>query len=428
MSSETEQPKVEFAAIIFWDFVNEADEDELLTDLKNLYGEEPEQYGGMTFGGGNWQAYVSGNDTNEIEDTEEFASVRTLVESNTRGVLDVTTFAVLSDEQIQMVLEEQERSGLRELRSIITEYLETLPTYVDHEDPNQCGLYYAEWAGGDLLSEPEDLTIEDIVERLRDEHETLYSFGFQVGGNLSLFDGNFFVAPTTTMSPFKGLAVIRRTQHPDSGPIDELITSPVWYSGISVLNRYYRLNRWADSRWGKLHEFDSDADDARDSLLSLSSSQKDVDEVLPVSEEIQNLQISYTEFRTRFDSEYQSFQDSFSERADEGTDMFGNPIDIPLPRPNEPEGVERSEDRTNSTIEYFEDASKDTLERMNDRYLQITEKIESLVSSVDGRTRLAATDENLELQDRVRKLTVILTGLTVILVILTVVLVVIEIT
>jgi Mg2+ and Co2+ transporter CorA len=63
---------------------------------------------------------------------------------------------------------------------------------------------------------------------------------------------------------------------------------------------------------------------------------------------------------------------------------------------------------------------------MNDRYTQVSEKIESLVSSIDSRTRLAATDENLTLQERVQKLTAILTALTVILVILTIVLVGIE--
>lgn len=426
MSSESEQREIGFAAIIFWDFVDEDGEDELLASLKRLYGEEPEQYGGVTLGGGNWRTRVVGNDTNHIEDAEEFASVRTLVESNTRGVFDVTTFAVLSDEQVQTVLNKKDRSGLRELRSTISEYLEMLPTYVDHDDPNHCGLYYAEWSEGDLLSDLEDATDESLVERLRSHHETLFSFGFQLGGNLSIYNRNFFVAPPASMAPFKGLAVIRRKQHPDSGPIDDLITSPTWYMGISGLNRYYRLNRWADSRWSRLNEFGSDADDARDSLLSLSSTQTDVDEVLPVSEEIQSLQIGYTEFRTRFDAEYQSFQDSFSERADEGTDTFGNPVDVPLPRPDGPDFVDRPEDRTNSVVEYFEDASEHSLEQTNDRYTQVSEKIESLVSSVDSRTRLAATDENLTLQERVQRLTAILTALTVILVILTIVLVGIE--
>jgi hypothetical protein len=218
------------------------------------------------------------------------------------------------------------------------------------------------------------------------------------------------------MDPFGGLAVIRRRAHPDSGPIDELITDPAWYVGISGLARYYRLNQWADSRWGRLAEFDSGVDDARESLSSLSSTQTDVDMVLPVTEEIQDLQIEYTEFKTRFNAEYQSIQDSFSERADGVTDTWGNPIDVPLPRPNEPDIVEQPDDRTNSLIEYFEDASQDTLEQMNDRFRQVTKKVDSLVSSIESRTRITATDENLRLQKRVRRLTVILVILTVILV------------
>ncbi len=426
MGSEPDQDTIGFAAIVFWDFVDEDVEDELLTSLSDIYGEEPEQYGGATFSGGSWRTRVAGNDTNDIEDSEEFASVRTLVESNTKGIFDVTTFAVLSDQQIQAVQNEDERSGLRELRRTIDEYLTELPTYVDHDGPNHCGLYYVEWGDGDLLGDVPEDTEQAIVEQLQSHHKSLYSFGFQTGGNLSLYNGEFLISPTATMNPFEGLGVVRREKHPNSVPSDELITRPDWYKGISRLNRYYRLNQWADRRWDRLHEFDRDSDDARESLLELSATKIDVDEVLPVSEDIQALQIEFTEFQTRFDAEYQSFQNNFSDRADEGTDQFGNPIDIPLPRPDEPDFVERPGDETNSVLEYFENASDHTLEQMDDRYTQVSEKIESLVSSVDSRTRLAATDENLALQERVRKLTVILTALTVILVFLTVVLVVLE--
>jgi len=424
MSDELEQSKIGFAAIIFWDFADESDEEELLASLCDIYGEAPQERGGVTLGGGGgWRRHIAGNGTNEIEAAEGFESVRTIVDSNTRGILDITTFAVLSEQQIQMVVEEEYRSGLEGLQSTISEYLQMLPTYVDHESANHCGLYYAEWAEGDLLPEVEDVSEEEIVKHLENEHETLSSFGFQVGGNLSLYNGKFFIAPTAIMGPFDGLAAIRRKQHPDSGPLEEVILDPPWYKSVSGLARYYRLKQWADSRWNRLNEFDSDADDARESLFSLSSSQVDVDEVLPVSEEVQGLQIEYTEFRTRFDVEYLSFQDSFENRADEGTDMFGNPIDIPLPRPDEPEELERSEDRTNSIIGYFEEASDHTLEQMDDRYTQATEKINTLISPVESRTRLAATDENLTLQGKVQKLTVILTALTGVLVILTIVLV-----
>ena len=416
MTDEPDQYEIGFAAIIFWDYVDESDEEELLKCLAELYGEEPDQYGGATFDGGGWRARIAGNNTNQIEDNEEFESVRTRVESGIRGILDVTTFAVLSEKQIRMVRDSERRRGIRELESNLSEYLKDLPSYVEHDKPDHCGLYYAEWNEGDLLSDLKDPTEEDIVEHLSDQSEALHPFGFQVGGNLSLYNENCFVSPTAIMDPFGGLAVIRRRAHPDSGPIDELITDPAWYVGISGLARYYRLNQWSDSRWGRLAEFGSDADDARESLSSLSSTQTDVDMVLPVSEEIQDLQIEYTEFKTRFNAEYQSVQDSFSERADDVTDTWGNPIDVPLPRPNEPDIVEQPDDRTNSLIEYFEDASQDTLEQMNDRFRQVTKKVDSLVSSIESRTRITATDENLRLQKRVRRLTVILVILTVILV------------
>lgn len=426
MADEPDQCEIGFAAIIFWDYVDEADEEELLRCLDELYGEEPEQYGGATFGGGSWQTRVAGNKANQIEEKEEFESVRTRVESNTRGILDVTTFAVLSEEQIRMVRNSESRSGIRGLESTISEYLSDLPSYVDHSKADHCGLYYSEWDDGDILADLTDPTGEDIAEHLSNQSEALHPFGFQVGGNLSIYNGNFFVCPTAIMDPFGGLAVIRRRRHSDSGPIDELIDDPAWYIGVSGLARYYRLNQWTDNRWRQLKEFDSDVGDARESLLSLSSTETDVDLVLPVSEEIQDLQIEYTEFKTRFNTEYQSIQDSFSERADEATDTWGNPIDVPLPRPNEPDIVEDPDEQTNSLIEYFEDASEDTLEQINDRFVQVTKKVDTLVSSIESRTRITATDENLRLQKRVRVLTAILVVLTVILVVLTLVLVAVE--
>lgn len=430
MGNTSSQSKIGFAAIIFWDFVDESDEEELLATLSEIYGEDVDEYSGPYMGGGGgWYHRVAGNQANEIEATQQFASVRTLVESDTKGILDVTTFAILSEEQIEMVLNSDERSGLRQLQSTVEDYLEKLPSLVDHEQPGHSGVYYAEWSGqSDLLPEADDFDIDEIMNRLGEVYPILYSFGFQTGGNLSLVKGNIFISPTVTIQPYDGLAAIRKDSHPQSEPIDDLITPPPWYSEVSGIKRYYRLHTWANFRWRKLQNFDSEINDARDALSSLSSSQMDVEEVLSVSEQIQALQSDYTEFQTRYNAEYQEFLDDFSERADEQTDSFGVPYDIPLPRPNEPESVERSDDRTNSIIEYFEESSEHTFEQVSQLYTRITQNIESLVSSIESRTRLVATDENLTLQKRVARLTTVLTWLTVILVVLTVVLVAIELT
>ena len=427
MPGNTNTSDIGFAAIIFWDFVFESDDDELLKSLANLYGEKPEEYSGPYIGGGRWYHKVAGNETNEIEDSENFASVRTLVESNTMGVLDVTTFAVLSEEQIEHVLTSDDRSGLQDLQETISVYVEQIPTLNNHGQTGHKGVYYAEWDGEpSLIPDFGELDKTDIMDRLGEGNSPLFSFGFQIGGNLSLVEGNIFVSPTSVMDPYDGLAAIRKDLHPQSEPVDDLITPPPWYAEVSGLKRYYRLKVWADSRWRRLHEFDDQTDEARETFSTLSSTDTDVQEILSVSEQIQDLQAEFTEFRTRYDAEFQSLQDQFRKRADEQTSTFETPYDIALPRPEKPEYVDRSGDQTNSIIEYFEDSSEEAFEQVDSLYDRITEKTDSLVSSVASRTQLAATDENLALQNKISTLTQRLTFLTLILILLTVVLISVE--
>lgn len=428
MENELNPAQIDFAAIIFWDFVDESDEDELLTTLSQMYGEDVDEFGGPTMGGGSWYHRVAGNQTNEIEATEQFTSIRTLIQSDINGILDVTTFAILSEEQIKTVVNSDHRSGLEQLQSTLSDYLEKLPTLIDHEGTGHCGIYYAEWGGEqNLIPETEDFEIDDIFDRLEDAHPTLSSFGFQTGGNLSIIDGSAFVSPTVTMNLYKGLGVIRERPHPEAEPLDKLVLPPSWYQEISGLQRYYRLYTWANSRWDRLHEFDERGNDERNALSSLSTTETDVQEVLSVSQQIQALESEFTEFQTRYAAEYQSLKQEFSERADEVTNIAGQPYDIPLSRPNEPEFVERADDKSNSVIEYFEDNSEQTFEQVEELYTRITEKINSLTSTIESRTRLAATHENLILQNRVEGLTTALTWMTAVLVALTLVLVGIEI-
>ena len=427
MPDDSNTTKIGFSAIIFWDYVYESDEEELLKSLTNMYGDEPQEHSGPYIGGGGWHHKVAGNETNEIEQDEQFASVRTLVQYESDGILDVTTFAVLSEEQIRHVLNSENRTGLRELHGTLTEYVENLPTLNDHDQTGHKGVYYSEWSGKQsLIPSDSELAENEVMDRLSEEHQTLFSFGFQTGGILSLVEGNILVSPTTTMEPFDGIAGIRKNSHPQAKPMEELITPPPWYSEVSGLKRYYRLHVWVNSRWRRLHEFDDLTNEAREALSSLSPEETDVQEILSVSERIQALQSEYTEFRTRYDAEYQSLQNQFRERSDEQTTTFGIPYDIPLPRRKEPDMVERTEDQTNSLVTYFEDSSERAFEQVDSLYNRITEKIESLVSAIESRTQLAATDENIRLQKRITWLTWGLTVLTLVLVGLTILLIVIE--
>ncbi|MFC6977222.1 hypothetical protein ACFQL1_25580 [Halomicroarcula sp. GCM10025709] len=425
MSDVGNADDIGFAALVFWDFVDESDENELLTTLTELYGAEPEEYGGPRLGGsGGWYHRVAGNQQNELEDSEPFESVRTLVQGKARGILDVTTYAILSQEQIQSLFTGENNRQIEKPQSQLSEPLAEIPTLVDHEETGHSGVYYAEWEGEEpLIPETEEIEKADIIDRLHEIGSSLSAFGFQTGGLLSLIRGGVFVCPRILMQPFDGLSAVRRDAHPDAEPFDELIFPPGWAAEFDSLRRYYRLKTWADSRWRKFHDFDEKASDARDELLALSSSQTDVDGVLPVSEQIQALQIEYTEFRTRFEAEYQALQDDLGGEVDENS-TSEVPYDTAI-APSDSATLDTG-DRSHSVIEYFESSAEQTFEQVDERREMVSNKIDSLVSSIESRTRLAATDENLTLQSRVTRLTWLLTVLTVVLVILTFVLVGIE--
>ena len=418
---------IAFAALICWDFVDEADESELLSGLGDLYGEEPESYSGPKMGGGGWFRKVVGNEENRIESETDFTSVRTIVETQVDGLIDVTTIATLSDEQINEVVKSEHRRGHESLRLTLEEYLKQLPSLINHDDTGFSGVTYAEWDGDEpLIPDEEEVELERIVERLNDEMQTLVSFGFQTSGLCSLVLHNVFVAPPISMQPYDGLAAIRRGPHDGAEQLDDLILDPGWYHEIKGFRHYYRLKFWVEDRWNRLYEFESQADAARASLSELPTNAA-INDVLNVSEEIQSLQTDFTQFKTRYDTEYEGHAAEFKEPTRGTTSTFGIQFDTPLPRIDIPDEFLDSEEETTSLVEYFDEGADHTLNDVSELAARINRTITSLVNSIESRTRLAATDENLQLQSRVTRLTQVLTGLTIVLVVLTVMLVGLEI-
>jgi len=416
--------EIGFAAIVLWDFVEEENEDLVIDNLEEIYGGEPDKRGGAKFGGGSWSRRIFGNSNNRIEADTEFESVRSIVETEVHGLYDVTTIGVLSPNQIEEVVNRDNRAGRDNIRRELESKFEDLPSLVDYDDTGVCGVYYVEREGGEEIIEDGELDPGRASEILKGEAQNLGSFGFQMMGYQSLIRGNHFVTPTVAMDLYQGLCVVRREPHPESGPIEDLILDPSWYSEFSGLKKYYRVNYWGDSRWKRLHDFDERSDEARAELATLPEEVKDVSKVLETSNQIQALQTDFVDFRTRYEAEYQSHRDLFEDRADDAESRFGVPYDLAIPNP---EDNRVSEEEPRSVITYFEDNTEHTFEQVDELKSRVSEKVQSIVDAIEGRTTLAATDENIALQRRVSKLTRILTGLTVVLVVLTLALILLEI-
>lgn len=417
--------EVEFSAFILWDFAYSDNESELVDILEDVYGGEPDRRGGARFGGGSWSRRIYGNSENRLEEEKDFESIRTIVESEVDGLLDITTFLVLSDDQIAEVVSSPNRTVRNRLRKEIESEFENLPTIVDHSETGVCGAYYVERKGGNpIITDASEVDPERVAKILNEDRNKLYPFGFQTSGPKSLLRGNHFVNPTGSMEPYDGLCVVRRDVHEESGPLGKLILDPAWYSEFSILKKYYRLQRWADSRWEMLHKFDDRSDKSREALASLPEEIIDVTNVLQPSDEIHQLQTDFVDFRTRYDAELDSLHSEFDERADEAESQFGNQYDIPIPSPKANQILQQKEPQ--SLLGYFEDNTEHTFEQLESLRERVTKKIDSIIASIQGRTRLEATRENIQLQQRVTTLTWLLTFLTVVLVFLTIFLVVLE--
>lgn len=423
---------IHFAGFVVFDFLPQTREEELHNALEGLYGEEAEDYGGGMLGStGTWYRHVYGNhEDNQFEANSEFEWIRTIVERKTWGITDIVTLAVMSEDQLTRIIEEDgpNRSEYDQCRKSLNELLEDIPSVVEDDPTENASICYVEPAEELGIWGEDGLEIKSIQETLEEHAVLLNRFNFTNAGYLSLISGNIFVAPEVLMQPWDRLVAVSRGLDIDDPTPEELILGPNWYTELSSFQTYFRAFYWCEFRSREIAGLDQDVDDNRDLLVSETSGDLDMDTVFDLARSNRDVSTRWIELHSWLIDELDGLQDDFLKRADEAEDPLMGPYDIAIPR-TEDSGLVFDEDESNSLIELYEDQVREYLDHVQSNVDRVNKKQQMLSKDIQDLVSVNATGENIMLQNdmkhlnqQIGRLTWALVGLTVLLVILTAIL------
>lgn len=425
--------EIHFASFVVFEFLPQTREEELHDALAELYGEEAKEYGGPTFGGGSWYRHVYGNeDDNQLEAESEYQWIRTIVELNTWGILDVVTLAVMSDDQLGLITEDESNSSeYYKCRRSLNELLENIPSVVDGEPAENASMCFIEpvevW---DLWDDDGEIVIEKAQETLEEHGALLNRFNFTNSGYLSFVSGFYFVAPEVLTQPWDRLVVASRGLGIDDPTPDELITGPTWYRDLASFQTYLRTYYWCEFRSEEIAKLDREVDENRDALVAEATKDLEMDAVFDLAQSNRDVSTRWVGLHSWLIDELDGLRQNFRTRADEAEDTLMGPYDIAIPR-TEGGGLVFDEDESNSLIGLYEDQAREYLDHVEANVERVNEKQQMLSTDIRDLVSVNSTRENITLQRDVKqlteqlgRLTKVLVGLTILLVVLTLILLV----
>ena len=425
---------VHFGGFVVFEFLPQTREEELHDALEELYGNEAEEYGGGMLGSsGTWYRHVYGNhEDNQLEANSEFEWIRTIVERKTWGITDIITLAVLSEDQLTRIVEEEgpNSSEYYQCRKSLNELLEDIPSVVEDAPTEKASICYVEPAEKLGIWGEDGLEMERIQAALEEHAVLLNRFNFTNAGYLSLISGNIFVAPEILMQPWDRLVAISRGLDIEDPTPEELVLGPNWYTELSSFQTYFRTFFWCEFRSGEIRKLDVEIDDNRDSLVSETSNDLDMDAIFDLAQSNRDVSTRWVGLHSWLIDELDGLRKNFRTRADEAEDPLTGPYDIAIPS-TEGGGLVFEEDENNSLISLYEDQARDYLDQLKANMDRVNEKQQMLSADIRDLVSVNATKENITLQRDVKELTEqlgwltkALVGLTVLLVVLTVILLV----
>lgn len=412
---------IEFIAFAKWDFFPTSENEAVYETLEEIYEEEGEDYGGPTFGGGSWSQKVFGNsEDNPLEEDEDIQWIRTTVENNIRGILDIATLGLISQKKIDEILSEEETpyNEYNQFKKKFSELFTDVPSVVDNEHQRKAYLTYIEPDEEFELRTEGEIDPQRIQNIIQEYTGTLQRFEYLSGGYHTLYQGNYVVTQCVSSDPYSRLGVFTRGIDRAHNAPEELHTSPVWYDGIRGLMPYFRAYYWSGYRREQINEFDTQIDDNRDEWVASLNEERDSDWLLDTAREIHKMQLSWVDDFTRIVDELDHLEHTFRPRDgnEEANALRPKPVEIPPPDghviPTRPEG-ERD------LVSIYHDDIINRLQLLGSELERVDEKVRKLSSNLHDVITVGSTEENIKLQNRIRKLTWGLFTLTIILVILT---------
>lgn len=420
---------IDFVAFVRFDFHKVSELESVNKALEGLYQEPGENHAGPTFGGGHRSHRVYGNnEDNPLEEDSDINWIRTVVESNIRGVLDIITLGILSREKIDEILREEEGpfNEYNHFKHKIREYFEVIPTIVGDDSRREGYITYIEPDEEFDFHDEDGFDIEKIQDIISENASLLSRLDFPIGGSHTLYEGKYLITRTVSNDPYNRLGILTRGFDRGHNAPDDLTIWPVWYSSVSGLTSFFRAYYWSRYRREVVGEFDRRTDENRDEWMSGIPELQSATELLSTAHEIHELQLDWVDIYTHLIDELEHLQFQF--RDDESDEkripFWPEPIEISSP---DSRMIYTRKEGERHLISIYTDDVRNRLKLLESDIERVDDKVRKLSSNLHDVVTVGATEENIQLQEKVGNLTTALIVLTVILVILTIALVSIEI-
>lgn len=410
---------IEFVAFVKFDFHEVSEREEILDTLEDIYDEDGEVYGGTTLGSGGWQQRVFGNDDdNPLEEDGDIQWIRTIVESNIRGIIDVVTLGLVSREKVDEILAEEgtPHNEYNPFKSKLQEYIDDIPSIVENGGGLTGFITYIEPDEEFDIRTDGEVDKEKIQSIISENVKTLSRFDYSTGGYHTLYSGNHLITQSISMEPFSRISIFTTGIDREHNAPEELRTRPVWYSSIAGLISYFRAHYWSKYRRRVIGDFDEEINKNRDRWIRSLNKSTSTDTLLNTAHEIHDLQMDWVDIYSYIVDELGHLQFTFGgSNGNEGEYLWPHPIEIPPPDsmviPTRPEG-----DR--DLISIYEDDIRNRLELLDSEIERVDDKVRKLSSNLHDVITVGSTEENISLQQKIQTLTRVLVGLTVILVLI----------
>lgn len=411
--------RIEFIAFVKLDFNEVSELDEVTDALEEVYGESGEAHAGPTFEGGHWSHRVFGNaDDNPLEEDPDIRWIRTVIESNVRGIIDVVTVGLLSEEKIEAVLNEDAETlnEYNRFKQKVRDYLNEVPSIVGDERRNEGYITYIEPADDLGFTGADGADVEAIQSIVSTNANLLSRLDFPTGGYLTLHRGNLLVAQTVLMDPYNRLSVLSRGFERGHNEPDRLTTWPVWYRSLAILTAFFRAYYWTTYRREVVREFDQRTETQRDAWLGGSPDQREFDSTLEMADDVHALDLDWVEIYTRLVDELDHLQFLFREDDEDRIPFWPEPVEIP---PSETRVIHSRPEGERDLMSIYTADIRNRLPLLGSDIERVDDKVRKLSSTLQDVISVSATEENIRLQRRLGWLTAALFFLTLVLVVLT---------
>ena len=395
---------IEFAAVVRFDFCEAGAESELRARLAEIYDQDGERFGGPVMGtGGTWRRTQFSRPGHEFDDLPDFEAVQSLIEPDCRHIIDTTTVAILSDDQLTTLRnQDSSRSHVtqNDLMESLDQISESLPSIINRNRRPPATFFYIEpTEEQDIGFDKGSLDETTAHGYLQDNRDLLAKFQFLLGHPIE-FTGQDFITPQSTGADgSRKLTILNVTA--SYQPQETEPWGPSWLRRTEeTLKPYFRTDSWLRHRRDLIGEIDQQTHGINDFL---DDSDTTVESALSSEQQLEKLRHEWTDVYTKLIDEVAALRK-----------------ETPLLESNSSKSVVTVSPpaypgQEVSIIESFATHSADLFETVEADLDRVGTKLDRISQFIHDSVTARTASENMELQEDVKTLTLVLTVLTVVL-------------